>query len=108
MKNLETARELAQTLVQLGKDAKVNTSALLTNMSTPLGKKIGNTLEVEESLEVLSGGGPADVVELTVELAREMLLLAGKPVDNPGENLNNGKAMDVFRRMISAQGGDLS
>lgn len=108
MKNLETARELAQTLVQLGKDAKVNTSALLTNMSTPLGKKIGNTLEVEESLEVLSGGGPADVVELTVELAREMLSLAGKPVDNPGENLNNGRAMDVFRRMISAQGGDLS
>lgn len=108
MKNLDSARELAQTLVQLGNDAQVKTSALLTNMSTPLGKKIGNTLEVEESIEVLSGGGPQDVVELTVELAREMLLLAGKPVDDPGQNLSNGKAMDVFRKMIAAQDGDLS
>ena len=74
MKTLDRANELATVLVQLGKDAGVNTSALLTDMSTPLGKKIGNSLEVEESVEVLSGGGPADVVELTVELAREMLL----------------------------------
>ena len=107
MKTLDSARELAQTLVQLGNDASVKTSALLTNMSTPLGKKIGNSLEVEESIEVLQGGGPSDVVELTVELAREMLALAGKPVDDPSENLNNGLAMDVFRKMIHAQDGNL-
>jgi len=75
-------------------------------MSTPLGKKIGNSLEVEESVEVLSGGGPADVVELTVELAREMLALSGMTDVDPRENLNNGKALDVWRKMIRAQGGD--
>jgi thymidine phosphorylase len=108
MKTLDRARELAQTLVQLGNDAGVKTSALLTNMETPLGKKIGNALEVEESIEVLQGGGPQDVIDITVELAREMLRLAGKAVDDPRENLNNGKAMDVFTSMIEAQGGDLS
>ena len=106
MKTLDRANELATVLVQLGKDAGVNTSALLTDMSTPLGKKIGNSLEVEESVEVLSGGGPADVVELTVELAKEMLSLSGMPDVDPRENLNNGKALDVWRKMISAQGGD--
>lgn len=108
MKTLDRARELAQTLVQLGNDAGVKTSALLTNMETPLGKKIGNALEVEESIEVLQGGGPQDVIDITVELAKEMLRLAGKVVDDPRENLNNGKAMDVFTSMIEAQGGDLS
>jgi len=106
MKTLDRANELATVLVQLGKDAGVNTSALLTDMSTPLGKKIGNSLEVEESLEVLSGGGPEDVVELTVELAREMLTLAGVTEVDPRENLANGKALDVWRKMIKAQGGD--
>lgn len=108
MKTKERAKELAQTLVQLGQDAGVKTTALLTDMSTPLGKKIGNSLEVAESIEVLSGGGPADVVELTVSLAKEMLALSGVMGVDPRENLNNGKAMDVFRKMISAQGGDLS
>lgn len=106
MKTLDTAIELAQTLVQLGKDAGVNTSALLTDMSTPLGLKIGNALEVEESVEVLQGGGPADVVELTVELAKEMLKLAGLGDVDPSENLKNGKAFDKWRQMITAQGGD--
>jgi thymidine phosphorylase len=106
MKTLDSAIELAQTLVQLGKDAGVHTSALLTDMSTPLGLKIGNALEVEESVEVLQGGGPADVVELTVELAREMLKLAGHEGIDPSENLKNGKAFDKWREMISAQGGD--
>jgi thymidine phosphorylase len=106
MKTLDTAIELAQTLVQLGKDAGVNTSALLTDMSTPLGLKIGNALEVEESIEVLQGGGPADVVELTVELAKEMLKLAGLGDVDPSENLRNGKAFDKWHQMISAQGGD--
>ena len=106
MKTLDRAQELATVLVQLGKDAGVNTSALLTDMSTPLGKKIGNALEVEESLEVLSGGGPEDVVEITVELATEMLRLSGITDVDPRENLSNGKALDKWRQMIKAQGGD--
>ena len=106
MKTLDRATELAQTLVALGQDAGVNTSALLTDMSTPLGLKIGNALEVEESVEVLAGGGPADVIELTVELAREMLSQAGVTGVDPIENLRNGKAMDKWRQMISAQGGN--
>jgi len=106
MKTLDRATELAQTLVALGQDAGVNTSALLTDMSTPLGLKIGNALEVEESVEVLAGGGPADVIELTVELAREMLNQAGVSGVDPSENLRNGKAMDKWRQMISAQGGN--
>lgn len=105
MKTLDRATELAKTLVQLGQDAGVKTSALLTDMSTPLGLKIGNSLEVEESVDVLRGGGPADVVELTVELAREMLRLVGVDKD-PSENLRNGKAYDKWRQMIAAQGGD--
>lgn len=105
MKTLDRAGELAKVLVQIGNDAGVKTSALLTDMSTPLGLKIGNALEVEESLEVLSGGGPEDVVEITVELAREMLSLVGIEAD-PRENLTNGKAMTKWREMISAQGGD--
>jgi thymidine phosphorylase len=106
MKTLDRATELAKVLVALGQDAGVKTSALLTDMSTPLGLKIGNSLEVEESIEVLTGGGPSDVVELTVELAREMLMHVGIKDVDPRENLSNGKAMDVWRRMIAAQGGD--
>jgi len=107
MKTLDRAGELAKTLVQIGQDAGVKTSGLLTDMSTPLGLKIGNALEVEESIEVLTGGGPADVIEITVELAKEMLAHSGINDVDPTENLQNGKAMDVFRKMISAQGGNL-
>ena len=107
MKTIERARELATTLVQIGQDAGVHTSALITDMSTPLGLKVGNALEVEESLEVLAGGGPADVVEITVELAREMLRLAGKGDVDVAAALNDGRAMDQWRRMIAAQGGDI-
>jgi len=108
MKTLEHARELAQTMVDLGNDSGVKTSALLTDMSTPLGLAVGNALEVEESIEVLAGGGPADVVEITIELAREMLRLAGKPDVDVSAALKDGRAMDKWRQMISAQGGDLS
>jgi thymidine phosphorylase len=107
MKTLDRATELAQTLVQLGKDAGVRTSALLTDMSTPLGLKIGNALEVEESIEVLTGGGPQDVIDLTVALAKEMLEQVGITNVDPRENLSNGKAMDIWRKMINAQGGDV-
>ncbi|MGN6523575.1 MAG: thymidine phosphorylase, partial [Actinomycetes bacterium] len=106
MKSTEQARELARTMVDLGTDAGVRTVALLTDMSTPLGLTAGNALEVQESVDVLAGGGPSDVVELTVALAREMLAAAGKPDVDPAEALRNGRAMDVWRRMISAQGGD--
>ena len=106
MKSVDRARELATTMVGLGKDAGVTTVALVTNMQTPLGLTAGNALEVRESLEVLAGGGPADVVELTVVLAREMLAAAGRPDVDPAKALQDGRAMDVWRRMIQAQGGD--
>nr|WDS96170.1 thymidine phosphorylase [Micrococcus sp.] len=106
MKNEQDARELARTMVDLGRDAGVNTTALLTDMSTPLGLTAGNAIEVEESVEVLAGGGPADVVELTVALAREMLAGAGVTDQDPAEALKDGRAMDVWRKMISAQSGD--
>ena len=106
MKDLARAKELAQVMVQIGEDAGVKISALLTDMSTPLGRKIGNALEVEESVEVLAGGGPSDVVELTVMLAEEMLRLAGKPGEDVRAALNDGRAMDQWNDMISAQGGD--
>ena len=101
------ARELAQTMVALGTRAGVNTRALITAMDVPLGLTAGNALEVRESVEVLAGGGPADIVELTLVMAREMLDAAGiKPTMDPADALKNGAAMDVWRQMISAQGGD--
>jgi thymidine phosphorylase len=106
MKKLDDARELAQTMVDLGSDAGVRTMALLTAMDAPLGHTAGNALEVRESLEVLAGGGPSDVVELTLELAREMLKAAGIDGVDPADKLRDGSAMDRWRKMIAAQGGD--
>ena len=106
MKSLDTARELADTMVALGADAGLPTVALLTDMSVPLGRTAGNALEVRESLEVLAGGGPPDVVELTLALAREMLAAAGRDDVDPADRLADGSAMDVWRAMIAAQGGD--
>ncbi|WP_461034808.1 thymidine phosphorylase [Streptomyces mayteni] len=106
MKTFADARELAETMVGLGTDHGVRTVALLTDMSTPLGLTAGNALEVRESVEVLAGGGPADVVELTLALAREMLDAAGLPDADPAAALADGSAMDRWRRMIAAQGGD--
>jgi thymidine phosphorylase len=106
MKDFARARQLAEVLVQLGKDAGVNTSAFLTDMSTPLGLKVGNALEVEESVDVLAGGGPSDVIEITVALATEMLSLAGVKDVDVAAALKDGRAMDKWRAMISAQGGD--
>ena len=107
MKSLDQARELAETMVWLGQDAGVHTVALLTDMSTPLGLTAGNAVEVQESLDVLAGGGPADVVELTLALAREMLAGAGRKDVDPADRLADGSAMDVWRSMITAQGGDV-
>lgn len=106
MKDEARARELARTMVGLGTDAGVTTVALLTDMSTPLGRTAGNALEVRESVEVLAGGGPDDVVELTLALAREMLDAAGRPDADPAAALADGRAMDAWNRMIEAQGGD--
>jgi thymidine phosphorylase len=106
MKDVDSARELAETMVALGTDSGVHTVALLTNMQTPLGLTAGNALEVQESLDVLAGGGPDDVVELTLVLAREMLAGAGIDDVDPADRLKDGSAMDVWKRMIRAQGGD--
>lgn len=101
------ARRLAETMVRIGNDSGVRTRALITAMDVPLGLAIGNALEVRESVEVLAGGGPADVVELTLTLAREMLDLVGIDAD-PAETLRDGRAMDAWNRMVRAQGGDPS
>ena len=106
MQDPARSRELAETMVALGKDAGVATTALLTNMNVPLGLAIGNANEVRESVEVLAGGGPADVVELTIALAREMLALAGQPDADVEGALKSGQAMDTWNAMIRAQGGD--
>jgi thymidine phosphorylase len=127
MKDLDRARELARTMVELGGAHGVDTVALLTDMSTPLGYAAGNGIEVAESVEVLAGGGPADVVALTVALAREMLAAAARtggprsagragPAGavgaaaladaDPAEALRDGRAMDRWRAMVRAQGGD--
>ena len=106
MSNPKKAAELAHVMVGLGKRAGVNTVALVTAMDIPLGLTAGNALEVREAIEVLAGGGPSDVIELTVLLAQEMLELAGVKGADPAAALKNGKAMDVWRQMISAQGGD--
>ena len=105
MRDVGQARELAQTMVGLGEAHEVRTVALLTSMDAPLGRTAGNALEVRETVEILSGGGPADVIEVTLALAREMLALAGVDAD-PAEGLRDGRAMDRWRLMVRAQGGD--
>jgi thymidine phosphorylase len=106
MKSREQATELARTMQSIGQAHGVATTAVLTDMSTPLGRTAGNAVEVAESVEVLQGGGPPDVVELTVLLAREMLALAGIPDVDPTAVLASGEAFEVWGRMIRAQGGD--
>ena len=106
MSDPKKAGELARTMVALGTAAGVKTRALVTAMDVPLGLTAGNALEVRESVEVLAGGGPADIVELTILLAREMIDAAGIVGKDPADALRDGSAMDHWRRMISAQGGD--
>jgi thymidine phosphorylase len=105
MKQIDAARELARTMVELGQAAGVRTSALLTRMDTPLGRAAGNALEVEESVATLRGAGPEDLVEVTLALAREMLALAGIQAD-PAAALADGRALARYQEMIAAQGGD--
>ena len=106
MKDFANARELAETMVALGTDHGVATTALITAMDNPLGRTAGNALEVRESVEVLSGGGPEDIKELTLALAREMLAAAGLDAVDPADKLKDGSALDAWKRMITAQGGD--
>jgi thymidine phosphorylase len=108
MESEAQCRELARTMVELGTAHGVPTHALLTDMNCPLGATVGNALEIAEALEVLAGGGPPDVVELTLRLAAEMLELAGIDGRDPAQTLRDGTAMDRFRRLVAAQGGDLS
>ncbi|WP_396926460.1 thymidine phosphorylase [Mycolicibacterium sp.] len=107
LKTEDESRELAATMVELGLAQGVPTRAILTDMNVPLGRTVGNALEVAESLEVLAGGGPEDVVQLTVRLAAEMLDLAGIDRRDPAETLRDGTAMDRFRALVAAQGGDV-
>jgi thymidine phosphorylase len=104
--DVDAARELAETMVELGNAHGVKTSALLTNMDSPLGRAAGNGLEVSEAVQALEGGGPEDLMELTLELAREMLDLAGVDAD-PAAAIENGSALDKYRQMVAAQGGDV-
>lgn len=106
LKNINDSRKLAEVMVKLGKDAGLNMTAFLTSMDVPLGYAIGNANEVQEALDVLAGGGPSDVVELTVAFAKEMLELAGMHDVDVAEHLKNGKAMDSWNAMITSQGGD--
>jgi thymidine phosphorylase len=105
MREIDAARELATTMVELGAAHGVRTSALLTRMDAPLGRAAGNAVEVEESVATLRGEGPADLVEVTLALAREMLALAGIDAD-PAAALADGRALARYREMIAAQGGD--
>ncbi|MGN6793370.1 MAG: thymidine phosphorylase [Streptosporangiaceae bacterium] len=105
MRERDAARELAQTMVRLGTESGVRTTALLTAMDLPLGRAVGNAVEVAESVEVLRGEGPADLVAVTLALAQEMLALAGIQAD-PAEALASGRAMAKYREMIAGQGGD--
>lgn len=107
LKTEAQSRELARTMVDLGAAYGVPTRALLTDMNRPLGLAVGNAIEVAESIDVLAGGGPADVVELTLALAREMLDAAGVDGIDPADTLVDGTAMDRFRALVAAQGGDL-
>ncbi|MEE2768647.1 MAG: thymidine phosphorylase [Actinomycetota bacterium] len=107
MVDVDRARELARTMVDLGEDSGVRTVALITGMHTVLGRSAGNALEVSEAIEVLNGHGPEDVVEVTLALAQEMLALVDIDID-PASALDSGKALEVFERMVTAQGGDLS
>ncbi|WP_454788902.1 thymidine phosphorylase [Mycolicibacterium lutetiense] len=108
LKTEAESRELAATMVGLGNANGVPTRALLTDMNCPLGRTVGNSVEVAESLEVLAGGGPSDVVSLTLALATEMLDAAGVDGTDPAQTLRDGSAMDCFRALVAAQGGDLS
>jgi thymidine phosphorylase len=105
MKDLDQARELARTMVALGTEHGVRTTALLTSMSVPLGRAVGNAVEVEESVRALRGDGPADLMQVTLALAREMLSLVGIDAD-PAEAISSGRAYEAYRTMIRAQGGD--
>lgn len=105
MRDRGAARELAQTMVRLGTESGVRTTALLTAMDVPLGRAVGNAVEVAEAVEVLRGGGPDDLITVTLALAREMLALAGIEAD-PAAALADGRALAKYRDMIAAQGGD--
>ncbi len=105
MKDFAKAKQLAETMVEIGNNAGVKTVALITQMETPLGNAVGNALEVSESIDVLNGKGPSDVIEITLALAKEMLNLAGINKD-PAEGLKNGSAFNVWKNMIKAQGGN--
>ena len=106
MRTPDRARELARTMVSIGEKMGTKVAAILTDMNQPLGRAVGNALEVVESIEILRGGGPADVRALTLLLAREMLALGGADPDAAEAALDDGRALELFERLVVAQGGD--
>jgi thymidine phosphorylase len=106
MPDPDRAIELAAVMVALGEEHGVRTRALVTRMDTPLGRAVGNALEVEEAVAALRGDGPADLMELTFALARPMLDLAGRPDADPAEAISSGRAYQAWQAMVRAQGGD--
>ena len=109
MKTVDEARELAQTMVDLGKAVGRKTVAVITDMSQPLGRAIGNRLEILEAIEILQGKGREDISHFICELAQIMLSLANveKTVEEVRQHLENGQALTKFEEMVAAQGGDL-
>ena len=112
MKNVEDAKELATTMVNIGKNANINTLAILSNMNQPLGNNIGNILEVKEAIEVLEGNGPTDLKELSIELASYMVSLFKNISYDLAKNqvveaLENKQALNKFYQLVSSQGGNL-
>jgi pyrimidine-nucleoside phosphorylase len=108
MKNVDDARRLARSLVDTGEVMGKKVTALITDMSQPLGRAVGNALEIQESLDILSGNGPEDSRQLTLELASRMLTMAGIPKTNAATHLADGSALNVFREMVACHGGDLN
>ncbi|HZR54131.1 MAG TPA: thymidine phosphorylase [Streptosporangiaceae bacterium] len=106
MKSYDQAKQLAQTMVTLGREHGVRTAALLTRMDQPLGNAVGNAVEVEESVQALQGHGPEDLMRVTYALAEQMLSLAGIRGEDPREKIASGQAYEAYRTMIRAQGGD--
>ncbi len=114
MKTLSSARKLAASLVETGQRMNVKTSALLTNMDQPLGRMVGNSLEVDEALNTLAGQGPSDLWQVTSELAADLLLTTNTVSDRPAakrlleQHIQSGRALAKFVEMVAAQGGNLN
>ena len=113
MKKLEDAKKLSEKMVNIGKLAKKDTIAVITNMDIPLGNNVGNSLEVIEAVDTLNGKGPKDLLEVSVELATAMVMLAKNISEEEAKNqvlevIDNGEAFNKLKELVNAQGGNVS